>query len=449
MSRSITIFSSVVAIRFTLIRTRSGGPVSNVSFTNNHLGKGSFGYTDFMGSYNPVYTGNVNDGAALAATLNTAANTGGSTSPPATTPSAAAAPVIASFSPDTGVVGDGITNANKLTLKGTAAANSTVKVYDGSTQIGTATADATGSWAYITAVLTNAKHVLTATDTTSSGQTSAASAPLTVTVDTHVPAAPVLVSDPIVNTNHVQLSGTAEANSTITVYNGTTVVGTGTTSSSGTWSVTTGALPSGPRSLTATATDVAGTVSAVSQPLNPVIGSGTSGSTGSGTSGSTTSGSGTGSTGSGTPGSGTGTTAPAAPILVSDSVVNTSHVLLSGTAAANSKITVYDGTAAVGTTTAGANGAWNVTTSALPTGSQVLTATATDAAGNVSARSAPLDPIIQAPTTGGGQPSSGGQNLVTNGSFETGDFTGWTLGGNYKPLSYGAPNLHRHWCGKR
>ena len=27
---------------------------------------------------------------------------------------------------------------------------------------------------------------------------------------------------------------------------------------------------------------------------------------------------------------------------------------------------------------------------------------------------------------------------MTNGSFETGDYTGWTLGGNYKPLSYGA-----------
>ena len=270
---------------------------------------------DFGGPDNPVYTGNVDDGAALAATLNTAANTGGSTSPPVTTPSAAAAPVITSFSPDTGVVGDGITKANTLDLKGTAVPNSTITVYDGSTKLGTTTATSTGSWDYITQVLTDAKHVLTATETNASGQTSAASAALTVTVDTHVPAA---------------------------------------------------------------------------------------------------------------------------PILVSDSVVNTGQVLLSGTAEANSKITVYDGTAAVGTTTAGANGAWNVTTSALPTGSQILNATATDAAGNTSAQSAPLDPIIQAPTTGGGQVPSGGQNLVTNGSFETGDYTGWTLGGNYKPLSTGA-----------
>jgi hypothetical protein len=56
--------------------TRGGGPFSNVSFTNNHLGTGQYGYTSFR-SYNPVYTGNIDDGAALAATLNTAANTGG------------------------------------------------------------------------------------------------------------------------------------------------------------------------------------------------------------------------------------------------------------------------------------------------------------------------------------------------------------------------------------
>ncbi|MDR3660194.1 MAG: Ig-like domain-containing protein, partial [Mycobacterium sp.] len=80
-------------------------------------------------------------------------------------------------------------------------------------------------------------------------------------------------SDSVVNTNHVQISGTAEANSTITVYDGTTAVGTGSTNSSGSWSVTTSALSTGSHNLTATATDVAGNVSALSGPLDPVIGS--------------------------------------------------------------------------------------------------------------------------------------------------------------------------------
>ena len=103
---------------------------------------------------------------------------------PAFTPTAPSAPTIASFSNDSGVAGDGITNDNTLQLKGTAAANSTVKIYDGSTQIGTAIASSTGSWDYITSVLSNAKHVLTATATNSSGQTSAASGAVKVTVDT-------------------------------------------------------------------------------------------------------------------------------------------------------------------------------------------------------------------------------------------------------------------------
>ncbi len=50
---------------------------------------------------------------------------------------APAAPTIASFSTDSGTVGDGITNDNTLTLTGTAEANSTVKVFDGATLIGT------------------------------------------------------------------------------------------------------------------------------------------------------------------------------------------------------------------------------------------------------------------------------------------------------------------------
>ncbi|OCK57070.1 Ig-like domain-containing protein, partial [Bradyrhizobium sp. LMTR 3] len=186
-------------------------------------------------------------------------------------PATPATPTIASFSNDTGAAGDGITSDNTLQLKGTAAANSTIKIYDGSTQIGTTTASSTGSWDYITSVLTNAKHVLTATATTSSGQTSAASGAVTVTVDTVAPTAPVLSSNAIVNTNQVKLSGTAEANSKVTIYDGSTVVGTGTTNSTGAWSVTTNALSTGTHTLTAKAADVAGNVSAASQSINSVI----------------------------------------------------------------------------------------------------------------------------------------------------------------------------------
>ena len=60
------------------------------------------------------------------------------------------APSITSFSPDSGMVGDHITNANTLTLTGTAEANSTVKVYDGATLLGSATANGSGAWSYTT-----------------------------------------------------------------------------------------------------------------------------------------------------------------------------------------------------------------------------------------------------------------------------------------------------------
>ena len=88
------------------------------------------------------------------------------------------APTITSFSTDSGVVGDGITNDNTLTLTGTAEANSTVKVYDGATLLGSATANGSGAWSYTTAALANGAHSLTATATDAAGNTSAASAAL-------------------------------------------------------------------------------------------------------------------------------------------------------------------------------------------------------------------------------------------------------------------------------
>lgn len=300
------------------------------------------------------------------------------------------APVIASFSTDSGVAGDKITNDSTLELKGTAAAGSTVKVYDGTTQIGSTTADAAGSWDYITKVLTDAKHTLTATATNSSGQTSVASAAVAVTVDTKAPAAPTIARDTVNSSNQAVVSGSAEANSTIKVYDGTTQVGIATTNSSGAWSLTTSALSAGSHVLTAKATDLAGNVSAASAGVDPVIGSGTSGSTGSGTSGSGTSGTGT---------SGTGTTAPAAPKIASfstdsgvagDHTTNDKTLTLAGTAAANSTIKVFDGKTQLGTVTADANGAWHYSTAALPDGKHSLTATDT-VSGVTSKASAAVD----------------------------------------------------------
>ncbi|MCI4677062.1 DUF4082 domain-containing protein [Rhodoblastus acidophilus] len=189
---------------------------------------------------------------------------------PATTPPAA--PVIASWSPDSGVVGDGLTNASQLTFTGTAADSATVNIFDDATLIGTVTADATGAWSLTTPALPDGSQVFTATATDSAGQTSAASSPLSVIVDTTPPAAPVLTGESIVNVNQVVLTGTAEANSAIKIYNGTTVIGTGITDAKGAFSVTTVPLPAGSYDFTATATDAAGNVSAMSAPIDPVTG---------------------------------------------------------------------------------------------------------------------------------------------------------------------------------
>ena len=85
-------------------------------------------------------------------------------------------------------------------------------------------------------------------------------------IDTTAPAAPVISGD-TVNVNTVTLTGTAEANSTITVFDNTTQLGTATTNSSGAWTYTTGALANGSQSFTATATDGAGNVSPLSSAL--------------------------------------------------------------------------------------------------------------------------------------------------------------------------------------
>ena len=301
-----------------------------------------------------------NGGHSLTATATDAAgNTGVASTALAVTIDATApvAPTIASFSTDSGVSGDGITNDSTLTLTGTAEANSTVKVYDGATLLGSATANGSGAWSYTTAALTNGGHNLTATATDAAGNTGVASTALNVTIDTAAPVAPTIslfstdsgvVGDGITNDNTLTLTGTAEANSTVKVYDGATLLGTATANGSGAWSCTTAALVDGGHSLTATATDAAGNSGAASATLNVTI----------------------------------DTTAPVVPSIGSGVIVNTNEVALTGTAEAGSTVKVYDGASLLGNATANASGTWSYTSPALSGGGHNFTATATDAAGN-------------------------------------------------------------------
>jgi hypothetical protein len=121
-------------------------------------------------------------------------------------------PTINSYSPDTGVVGDHVTNFSMLTLTGNGQANSTVGVYDGSTLLGTVTANGSGAWSYTTNELPNGTHQFTARTMDVAGNTSAASAALAVTVN----ATPNLLANGSFETGST--SGWTESGQTGAIY---------------------------------------------------------------------------------------------------------------------------------------------------------------------------------------------------------------------------------------
>jgi hypothetical protein len=103
-----------------------------------------------------------------------------------TAPSAPSTPVLSPAS-DSGVAGDNITNVTTPTFTGTAEAGSTVKIFDGVTQVGSGTATG-GNYSIASSALSQGAHTITATATDGAGNVSPSSAGLTVTIDTTVPA---------------------------------------------------------------------------------------------------------------------------------------------------------------------------------------------------------------------------------------------------------------------
>jgi hypothetical protein len=120
--------------------------------------------------------------------------------PPVVSPDtlAPAAPQITAFTPDTGTVGDKVTDASQLTLTGTAEAGSTVNVFEGTTVVGTATASASGAWSLTTAEMSSGTHAFTAKATDAAGNTSSASSLFNVTVNA---ASPPPVTSPASGSN--------------------------------------------------------------------------------------------------------------------------------------------------------------------------------------------------------------------------------------------------------
>jgi Bacterial Ig-like domain/PAP2 superfamily/Putative Ig domain/Bacterial Ig-like domain (group 3) len=81
----------------------------------------------------------------------------------------------------------------------------------------------------------------------------------------------VSTTDNITQVNTPTITGLAEPNSTVQLFNGATLLGTATANAAGAWQVTTAALTNGTQTLTAIATDVAGNISQPSTTLSIVV----------------------------------------------------------------------------------------------------------------------------------------------------------------------------------
>jgi hypothetical protein len=142
------------------------------------------------------------------------------------------------------------------------------------------TADGSGAWSITSSTLSGGVHTVTARAFDAVGNLSSASAAKSVTIDTAAPAAPTALAlatssdtgapgDGITNLGSPIITGAAEANSKVTLFDtdGITVLGTTSADGSGAWSITSNHLSLGNHSLTVKQEDVADNVSDASSAL--------------------------------------------------------------------------------------------------------------------------------------------------------------------------------------
>lgn len=192
-------------------------------------------------------------------------------------PSAPSVPDLAAASDSGASSTDNLTNDSTPMFTGTAEAGSTVKVFAAGVLVGSGVASG-GTYSVTVSSLADGMRTITATATDSSGNESATSAALAVTIDTQAPAAPSVPdlapasdsgmssTDNITNDTSPTFSGSAEAGATVGLLAGGNQAGSGT-ATGGSFSVTTGTVGEGAHTITATATDGAGNTSSPSAAL--------------------------------------------------------------------------------------------------------------------------------------------------------------------------------------
>ncbi|KLW90635.1 hypothetical protein SP99_00835 [Enterobacter sp. BIDMC92] len=280
------------------------------------------------------------------------------------------------------VVSGDTTDDNTPTLSGKAEPGSTVNIIDNGQVIGTAKVNPDGTWSYTPdQPLANGAHDLTTTVTDPSGNTGPEGSHVVITVDV-VPGKVEItaVTDDtgsvtgslsqgaVTDDTRPQISGTAKAGSTVTIMDGSNVLGTTTAGADGTWSFTPSVdLGRGDHTFTATAKDPMGNESSSSSwtvtidtdaPVKPTIDAALD------------------------------DVGSVQGALSNGSSTDDPTPTLSGKAEAGSTVKIYDQNGLLGEVTAKADGTWSFSPVAkLPEGEHRFHVTATDKAGNTSAAS--------------------------------------------------------------
>jgi hypothetical protein len=178
-------------------------------------------------------------------------------------PLASGAPLLVPASDSGMSSSDGVTNATQAMFAGACTDGDTIQLYDGVNAAGGSVVCASGSYNITLSNLSESSHSIAMT-ATRNGIESAKSAASMVTIDRTAPSAPAINGHTGGAALTATVLGLAEPGASVEVRDGGQFVCKSTADASANWTCTGSLSGSGTRSMTATATDVAGNTSDVS-----------------------------------------------------------------------------------------------------------------------------------------------------------------------------------------